>query len=59
MNKSPVVCSRCGLPVRSWIDGWKHSAGAHSKSCGRPPDPIARTEYEARIARAVSEALKK
>lgn len=34
------VCAKCGLPIRYWYFGWKHSAGGASKpSCGEVPIP--------------------
>jgi DNA-directed RNA polymerase subunit RPC12/RpoP len=63
MKKSEYVCARCGLPVRSWREGWKHSAGQHSKSCGKPPAPVKRSDSEANegaaLARAMPEAFAK
>ncbi len=41
--QSPFVCARCGLSVRLWRFGWKHSGGGKTKkSCGQKPTPVKR-----------------
>jgi hypothetical protein len=47
-RKSKYVCKLCGLPVHVWgtKSGWKHSAGFYTESCGRPPVPIEREQYD-------------
>lgn len=40
---SDYVCANCGLPVRLWYYGWKHSTGYGSgKTCGGKPEPVLR-----------------
>ncbi len=41
MSEPTHICARCGLPVRYWYYGWKHSGGGGSRrSCGQKPKPI-------------------
>jgi hypothetical protein len=41
---SKHVCRVCGLPVRLWHYGWKHSGGGNSKKACCQPVPMERAE---------------
>jgi len=56
MSNSKFLCARCGLPVREWGNGWKHSGGAFAHSCGKVPKLMLRTEYEKQIQEALQAA---
>ena len=56
MSLSKYICARCGLPVREWGNGWKHSGGTFSHSCGKIPRLMLRTEYEKQIQEALGVA---
>jgi hypothetical protein len=62
MTFSSYVCRRCLLPVRVWgrSDGstyWKHSGGFRSsRSCGRRPDPVPRTETDEALGDVIRQA---
>lgn len=52
-------CNRCGLPVTRWRTKWKHCGSPGNKSCGRPPVPILKADYEKLETDALKEALKR
>ena len=59
-RKSKLVCKRCGQPVIGWRDGWKHATGGRSDpTCGKPPIPVDRAQYEAEIDSVVDAVLEK
>jgi hypothetical protein len=52
-----VICRRCGLKLTWWYGkSWKHATGGGARSCGKPPQPISRAEYEAEEERFAAEA---
>jgi hypothetical protein len=56
MSNSKYLCARCGLPVREWGNGWKHSGGAFAHSCGKIPKLMLRTDYEKQIDETLKSA---
>lgn len=53
--KSQYVCGVCGVSTILWVKGWKHATGGRGPAtCGRPPRPTLREDYDREMAAIVS-----